>query len=71
MINYNTTCESYCMWQPVMIFFFMSKDVVRIILANIYMYEENWSSAKVLLSKVHSNGYYQLYAADEHDATMG
>ena len=49
--------------------FFMSKDVARIILANIYMYEGNWKSAEPLLSKVRSNGYYQLDATDENEKT--
>ena len=47
--------------------FFVSKDVARIVLANIYMYEGEWASARTLLSKVRSNGYYQLEATDEND----
>lgn len=50
-------------------FFFMSSDVARIVLANIYMYEGNWKSAASLLSKVRSNGYYQLDSTDENDNT--
>ena len=40
--------------------FFVSKDVARIALANIYMYEGNWSEAKPLLAKVMENSFYQL-----------
>src|SRR5574344_846122 len=47
--------------------FFVSKDVARIVLANIYMYEGEWASARTLLSKVRSNGYYQFEATDEND----
>lgn len=47
-------------------FFFMSKDVARILLANIYMYEGHWNLAKPLLSKVKSNGYYPLDATDDY-----
>lgn len=47
--------------------FFVSKDVARIVLANIYMYEGEWASARTLLSKVRSNSYYQLDATDEND----
>lgn len=38
--------------------FFVSKDVVRILLADIYMYQGAWNKALPLLSKVVSNGYY-------------
>ena len=48
-------------------FFFVSKDVARILLANIYMYEGNWSSAKSLLSTVRSNGFYPLDSSDEYE----
>lgn len=47
--------------------FFVSKDVARILLANIYMYEHNWSSARTLLAKVRSNGYYQLDRSSEYE----
>lgn len=40
--------------------FFASKDVARVLLANIHMYEGNYSAAKDLLQKVVDNGYYQL-----------
>ncbi|TWV15481.1 RagB/SusD family nutrient uptake outer membrane protein [Bacteroidaceae bacterium HV4-6-C5C] len=49
--------------------FFVSKDVARILLANIYMYEENWSSAKTLLAKVISNGYYGLDGTSDYEKT--
>lgn len=50
-------------------FFFVSKDVARVLLANIYMYEGNWSAAKPLLAKVRSNGYYQLDGTDDYVKT--
>ena len=46
--------------------FFVSKDVARILLANIYMYEGKWSAAKALLATVRSNGYYQLDGTDDY-----
>ncbi len=49
--------------------FFMSKDVARIILANIHMYEGDWQSASTLLAKVRENGFYQLDGKDENDKT--
>lgn len=49
-------------------FFFVSKDVARILLANIYMYQGDWSTAKPLLAKVRSNGYYQLDATSEYES---
>ncbi len=44
-------------------FFFASKDVARVLLANIYMYEGNYSDAQLLLQKVISNGFYSLDAS--------
>lgn len=44
-------------------FFFMSKDVARVLLANIYMYEGNYNDAHPLLQKVISNGFYKLDAS--------
>lgn len=41
-------------------FFFLSNDVARILLADIYMYEGNYDNAKVLLEKVIGNGFYSL-----------
>lgn len=41
-------------------FFFASKDVARVLLANIHMYQGNYSTAKELLQKVVDNGYYTL-----------
>lgn len=41
-------------------FFFASKDVARVLLANIHMYQGNYSTAKDLLQKVVDNGYYTL-----------
>lgn len=43
--------------------FFVSKDVARILLANIYMYENKYSEAYPLLKKVVDNGFYTLDAA--------
>lgn len=48
-------------------FFFVSKDVARIVLANINMYQGNWSEAKALLAAVRDNSYYQLYTKDEYE----
>ena len=44
-------------------FFFMSKDVARVLLANIYMYEGNYNDARPLLQKVIDNGFYKLDAS--------
>lgn len=44
-------------------FFFMSRDVARVLLANIYMYQGDYSSAYPLLKMVVDNGYYQLDAS--------
>lgn len=41
-------------------FFFVSKDVARILLANLYMYEGRYSEAAPLLAQVIENGFYQL-----------
>lgn len=40
--------------------FFMSKDVARVLLANIYMYEERYNEARHMLDIVINNGFYQL-----------
>lgn len=44
-------------------FFFTTKDVARVLLANIYMYEGNYREAKPLLQKVIDNGFYKLVAS--------
>lgn len=41
-------------------FFFLSKDVARVLLANIYMYQDNYQRAESLLAEVISNGFYTL-----------
>lgn len=41
-------------------YFLVSKDVARILLANIYMYRGDYASARPLLSKVIDNGFYEL-----------
>ena len=41
-------------------FFFASKDVARVLLANIHMYQGNYYVAKDLLQNVIDNGYYTL-----------
>ena len=46
-------------------FFFTSKDVARVLLANLYMYEGNYSDAKPLLTKVIENGFYSLDASTD------
>ena len=43
--------------------FFVSKDVARVLLANIYMYEGCYEEAEKLLKEVVDNGYYQLDAS--------
>ncbi len=45
-------------------FFFVSKDVARVLLANIYMYQGDYANAEPLLSKVIQNGYYELDASN-------
>jgi len=44
-------------------FFFTSKDVARVLLANIHMYQGNYSEAISLLQKVVDNGFYSLDAS--------
>lgn len=41
-------------------FFFASKDVARVLLANIHMYQGNYNAAKDLLQNVVDNGFYTL-----------
>lgn len=41
-------------------FFFVSRDVARILLADIYMYQGNYLQAESLLAKVISGGFYML-----------
>jgi hypothetical protein len=43
--------------------FFVSKDVARVLLANIYIYEGCYEEAEKLLKEVVDNGYYQLDAS--------
>ena len=38
----------------------MSKDVARVLLANLYMYERRYSEAAPLLNQVINNGFYSL-----------
>ncbi|HJC96833.1 MAG TPA: RagB/SusD family nutrient uptake outer membrane protein [Candidatus Phocaeicola gallinarum] len=45
-------------------FFFLSKDVARILLANIYMYQGEYNQAELLLKQVIDNGFYQLDASN-------
>ena len=45
-------------------FFFLSKDVARILLADIYMYQGEYNQAEKLLEKVISNGFYELDASN-------
>lgn len=52
-------------------FFFCSKDVARVLLANIYMYEGYYAQAKVLLQQVISNGFYCLDASTNFFGTWG
>lgn len=48
-------------------FFFLSKDVARILLADIYMYLGEYNQAEKLLGKVISNGFYELDASNYND----
>ena len=48
---------------------FVSKDVARIILANIHMYQGEYSKAKSLLAKVVSNNFYQLESTTSYTPT--
>ena len=50
-------------------FFFTSKDVARVLLANIYMYEGNYIEAKPLLEKVIDNGFYSLDASTDFNSS--
>ncbi len=54
--------------------FFVSKDVARILLADIYLYEHNYQPAAELLKKVKDNAFYSLddfmYAPAEN-VTLG
>ena len=43
--------------------FFVSKDVVRVLLANIYMYQGDYAAATPLLQQVVDNGFYTLDAS--------
>lgn len=45
-------------------FLFMSKDVARILLADIYMYQNDYTSAAPLLASVIKNDFYSLDASD-------
>lgn len=45
-------------------YFFISKDVARILLADIYMYQGDYINAEALLSKVIENGFYELDASN-------
>lgn len=50
-------------------FFFASKDVARVLLANIFMYQGNYNAAKDLLQAVVNNGFYQLDASKDFKPT--
>lgn len=50
-------------------FIFFSKDVPRIILAQLYMYQDKYNEAKTLLQKIVSNGYYQLESNVDYSST--
>lgn len=49
-------------------FFFLSKDVARILLADIYMYLGEYNQAETLLEKVISNGFYELDASNYNNS---
>lgn len=48
-------------------FFFISKDVARILLANIYMYQAEYGLAEKLLSDIISTGFYELDSSNYND----
>lgn len=48
-------------------FFFVSKDVARILLANIYMYQAEYGLAEKLLSDVIGTGFYELDSSNYND----
>lgn len=48
-------------------FFFVSKDVARILLANIYMYQTEYGLAEKLLSDVIGTGFYELDSSNYND----
>ena len=48
---------------------FVSKDVARIILANIHKYQGEYTKAKSLLAKVVSNNFYQLESTTSYTPT--
>ena len=56
-------------------FFFVSKDVARILLADIYMYQGKYQEAEPLLAKVITNGFYSLSSSHEYgnetEVTLG
>lgn len=49
----------------------LSKDIARIVLAKIYMYQGNYKDAKALLEKVVSNGFYQLENTTDYASIQG
>ncbi|MBR5848333.1 MAG: hypothetical protein IKY69_02550, partial [Bacteroidaceae bacterium] len=51
-------------------FFFTSKDVARVLLANIHMYEGNYKGAQPLLEKVIENGFYSLDANADYNLSQ-
>jgi len=59
----NTLAEKKNTYDDADNFFEPSKDVARILLAHIYMYQGNYSGASTLLSQVKNNGYYSLAPA--------
>lgn len=48
-------------------FFFVSKDIARILLANIYMYQTEYGMAEKLLSDVIGKGFYTLDSSNYND----
>lgn len=44
---------------------FLSKDVARILLADVYMYQRKYSDAEPLLQKVFDNGFYAISSSFE------
>lgn len=52
-------------------FFFASRDVARMLLADICLFEGNYAEAKTLLEEVIGNGFYQLDASSEYTEASG
>lgn len=66
-INYLEEKKNESLSNDVNDFFFLSKDVARILLANIYMYQTEYGLAEKLLSDVIGTGFYELDSSNYND----